>query len=554
MLAQNFMSKNNEDKIVEFIINSIKNFLNTDANNIIVAVLCVCAFLLVLSFVVHSVRKISPSIMVSIGILGTFWGIYIALLNFENFKLEGGGIEEMQEQIGEVLKGMALAFITSLIGLGSAVIVRFWGFIWSMKESRGAEVVDTRDSIMHNLLTQIRDGISGQGDGSLYSQIHELRTEYRDGADTIRQSLSGDRDDSVVSHLIKMRNEHHADSEKLNEQVKVLSEKVSIVLINEIRGMKDELQKAVVEQLTAMQDDSRGYATELNEKIDAIPNKVHAVFLEGVEQLSTQLEGIKGDNQENFQALNQLMSGLSDAIHNSLVKSITELKDEMRKAIADELTPELAKTNETLRNQLETMIGEIKKALIDQFGETFKEFNQATQAIRVWQEQNRQQVEILTEAFDKTAKGIERIRADCESIPATMNTLQNLMGELDERLHAFAEMKKQAEESFPTIKQNLDSVGKDLQQSAEGFRGLQETITNTFSESNKLFEQQIVVLKQSVENCLTETQNALTQMAETHSQEVNEQISIITREWGENMVGIATKCEETIRAINAGRD
>ena len=178
------------------------------------------------------------------------------------------------------------------------------------------------------LLREIKDGIVGEGDKSLSSQLSTLQAEYRDSAQELKQSISGEGDSSVTTQLLKLRN----------------------------------------------------------------------------------------DNVYGFKKLDAQLNGLTETIRDSLVESLNALMTELREVIVNQLSEQLKETNTLLREQLSEMLDRIEEALIKQFGETFKQFNEATQAIQKWQEEHRQHVEQLTEAFELTAKGIERIRADSESI------------------------------------------------------------------------------------------------------------------------------------------
>ena len=518
-------------------------------------VVCVCTALFLFSFVFRTVRDIAPALMVSAGIIGTFWGTFIALGDFQTGAESGGNLDHdaMVNSIPTVLGGMKSAFVTSLIGL-------FFGFVSKI----GFRFIPekTPDALPHeqnvlDLLGDIKSGISGESDKSLSSQIERLQAEYREGAAEIKQSIAGDGDSSVASQLIKLRNA----------------------------------------------------------------------------------------NSEGFKNLDSRMAGLAEAIGETLVDSLNSLIGELRETILNQLAEQLKKTDELLREKLSEMLDRIEKALIDQFGETFKQFNEATQAIKKWQEEHRAHVEQLTAAFQTTAEGITRIRVECESIPATMEQLRTLMGELDERLRAFADMKKSAEESFPVIKGHLDSIGADLKKSAEGFSGLEETITRSYEQAASLAQQHIATAQSHIENvgaeinrtaaqltetagsmitesraaaaqhqeamqaaanemqnalatltenirkqfsdsaeeiktaaenmisesrnasvqqreeirtlvdnaqaasqrCIEETQTALTQMAEQHAQTTSDAMANIAEQWGQNMTGIANQLRQTIQ-------
>lgn len=301
---------------------------------------------------------------------------------------------------------------------------------------------------------------------------------------------------------------------------------------------------------------------------DSIKDLRQSISGDSDSSIVTQIVKLRNESGEGFKKLDGLADAIRESIVENLEKPIKNLTAELKQAIVDQLTPQLEKTNELLRDQLEQMLKKIEEALIKQFGETFKQFNEATQAIKKWQEDHRRQVEQLTEAFETTAKGIAEIRSDCESIPSTMEKLRSLMGELDERLKAFAEMKEQAERSFPLIKQNLDAVGSHLEKSAAGFSGLEQTITETYTKASRLAQRHFEdtegqiskimdKVQQESDRCVQNTANRLTEMAEKQTELTREQaekimglVDNIAKKWGAEMVSIARAMGNK---INAGR-
>ncbi len=404
----------------------LETALRVDANTITWLIIIVCLVLAIGCFLPtkwckwckpQKLRGIAPALMVSAGIIGTFWGTFIALVDFQTGIVEGGlGNAAMIESIGAVLAGMKTAFITTLIGLFSAFSLKL-GLQFLPEPKDKFELIE-KETV--RLLWEIKDGISGDNKKSLSSRMNT-----------------------------------------------------------------------------------------------------------------------------GFNQLDGRMEGLAEAIKDSLVENMKNLMKELRSVIVDQLTEQLKQTNDLLHTQLSKMLDRIEKALIDQFGETFKQFNEATQAIKKWQEDHREQVEQLTKAFKAVASGIEQIRAECKSIPDTMERLKTLMGELDERLKAFSNMKETAEQSFPVIKKHLDAIGNNLQNSASGFESLETTIKATAEAVKKESDNMMQASQQAVDN----TQSTLEGLAER----VVEKMDGIAEAWGARMVGIADEMERVVNRTNGQR-
>ena len=517
-----------------------------DAITIIVFAICVALF--IFSFPFPRLRDISPTLMISAGIIGTFWGTFIALSEFQTGGIGDSNIvnrKAMVESIPAVLGGMKSAFITSLIGLFAAFISKIFFIIIPRKAPPPLPV----EQDMKALLKEIKDGIIGS-DKSLSSQLTELRNENTQGFKTLDGQING------------------------------LVEAIKVSLVDNMKVLMKQIEDGVVNQLT--------------EQLKITKELEQAIAGDAESSIAGQLTKLRKDNIQGFKTLDGRLDGLAEAIKVSLVDNMKALMKQIEDVIVNQLTEQLKITNELLHDQLSEMLNRIEEALIKQFGETFKQFNEATQAIKKWQEEHKEHVEQLTAAFQETAQGIEKIRADCESIPATMQELTRLMGELDERLKAFAEMKTQAEQSFPIIKENLDAVGNDLRAAAAGFEGLEDTITKTYQQAQTLAAKHIAVANQHIEKveteinqainkvsestqqmmeesksvstqhtkqmqeitrqvqnsiveCTEQTRQSLTKMTEDYTKSVSGVIEEITERWGDNMLGIFEKAAEIIK-------
>ena len=372
----------------------------------------------------EKLRQAAPGLMTSLGILGTFCGIFLALypLDFSPGK--------MNDSIEELLDGMKIAFVTSLLGLFFAITFRF-------------------------LVSMVS--------GKLHTEIPPEQKEVLSRLDAIKQSISGEGDSSLVTQMQKLRDE----------------------------------------------------------------------------------------NRDGFKKLD----GLAETIRDALVNNLEQLIKDLQEIIGRQLGDALLK-----------LIENIEEALIKQFGKTFIEFNEATQALKKWQEDHRTQVERLTEAFDQVAQKISQISSDCEKIPATMSQLTEILAITDTHLNAlnqsveaFAGMQEKAEQAFPLIKEHLDKIGSDLSKSAQGFVGLEETIRNTFKnaeeEANRVARQHSENVQQIVsgmrETLEQEQRNATQQVSSVVGetmQRLETAVRRISEEYGQNMLSIARKCEEVIRS------
>ena len=292
---------------------------------------------------------------------------------------------------------------------------------------------------------------------------------------------------------------------------------------------------------------------DIAKRLDAIKD---AIVGDADSSMVTQMQKMRDENRDGFKkfdGLSEKLDGLSETIKGALVESLENLIKEIREVVGKQL-------GESLRQLVER----IEDALIKKFGETFKEFNDAVQALNKWQAEYRDQVEKLTAAFAETAKGIEKIKDDCAKIPEATNKIEPMisaatkqLSDLEERIGAFAEMKKQAEGAFPEIRKNLEKICEDLQSGAAGFDGLEKTITSAFESATNAAKETSDNMRQVMEKAHTDAaqkvEAAVVAAGKAFAERMNEEIDQMARKWGQYMVAIAERYTEQMSALDAVR-
>jgi hypothetical protein len=203
-------------------------------------------------------RTAAPALMTSLGIFGTFCGIFIALYEFD------ASPGEMNKSIEAFLGGMRTAFVTSLLGLSCSITFRSF-------ESRfptGTGPPDPRDVEQRNMIEKldaIRLAIAGDGDSSLVTQIQKLRDENRDGfrkldglAETIRDSLLTNLD-SLIDDL------RNIIEKQLGESLLNLISRIEEALIDQFGSTFIQFNDAT-QALKKWQEDHREQVEQLTAK------------------------------------------------------------------------------------------------------------------------------------------------------------------------------------------------------------------------------------------------------------------------------------------------
>lgn len=122
----------------------------------------------------------APTLMTSLGILGTFIGVVIGLLHFDT--------ENIDQSIPALLGGLKTAFITSVVGMTAAMFFNAMD-AWRFGPKRALNGVGQKVTPEHihatleaqkALLLDLARGMNGQEEGSIIGQLKLLRSDISD--------------------------------------------------------------------------------------------------------------------------------------------------------------------------------------------------------------------------------------------------------------------------------------------------------------------------------------------------------------------------------------
>lgn len=211
----------------------------------------------------------APGLMTTLGVLGTFTGILIGLLDFD--------VTDIDASVPLLLAGMRVAFATSVIGLGAALIFRALELLGRVlvgtrpSGDAGRDPVEELGAIRGAIAEQTR-AIAGDTDGSLLSAIKLMRQEAADQArrqETAFRNFAETMSESASRQLIEALNGVIADfnanlTEQFGENFKALNGAVARLLEWQVAYREH------VERLDANHEVIASRAEEILERFAAI--------------------------------------------------------------------------------------------------------------------------------------------------------------------------------------------------------------------------------------------------------------------------------------------
>ena len=241
----------------------------------------------------------APTMLTTLGILGTFVGIVIGLLDFRP--------TDVDSSIGGLLDGLKTAFITSLAGMFTSIV--FKGLTTtpilrpaeadSLPEAGPEEILSElrHHSQMLQLLPALREAIAGAEESSLAGQLKLMRTDFQDARREDRanrtefeESLWGKLDDfgeqlskSATEQVIQALEQVISDfnenlKEQFGENFKALDASVQKLVEwqDQYRAQLDQLHHLYEQSVEAAKDSQQAVAS-IAESAQGIPPAVESL-------------------------------------------------------------------------------------------------------------------------------------------------------------------------------------------------------------------------------------------------------------------------------------
>ena len=434
----------------------------------------------------HIYTNTWASILTVIGIFGTFLGIFIGLQTFKIWNIEGS--------IPDLLEGLKLAFGTSIVGILSAIILKLKGLYQTQKRDD-----PTREEISE-LVTQLTAALTNvqtSGEINLLAQLVTLNTAIREEGQETRDALGGIKEDLTGIHTSLIQGQ--------NETIVQLQG-----LTTTFSTKHDLLTSTVVEKHDNLIHLQTEEGNQTREKL----TNLQAAFTDGHNALSTQLENL---------------TATFSTKHDLLIDEFQTFSKNVAESVAKLATDELIEA-------LKTVIEDFNAKITEQFGENFKQLNEAVGKTVAWQEQYRQQMEELADEFRIAAESVERSRESVEIIARSSSEiavrsekivdctemLDPILHTLNDQLETFSELRQRALDALPLIENRLNELTSDfsvaVQTAVENSQASMETQRAALTNQSDQLQSVVESSTQDLNQLTTHFSESIkTSIAQSHS-------------------------------------
>jgi DNA anti-recombination protein RmuC len=314
--------------------------------------------------------ELTPQLLTSIGIIGTFSGIVIGLLDFDIY---------VADSIDKLLDGLKIAFGTSILGLGSSITFRLVRPLLSTKNTQ--EEIGAAEVL--NELKSISQALIGDQENSLASELQKLRAQSADNSLATKEGFAylGRKFDEFSETMSEAFSK--AIIEELNSVIRDFNEKLT-----EQFGDNFKQLNAAVEKLVQWQENYRQQMDKLETSLNLAVSGIDA-SKESIGKIEKATEAIPGYLEKlpdiydrfktEFDGLEQAMSAFAETKDKAsdafpqIERNVLNLTDNFRKAsdeqgrLQQEMLDGLQRSfNETVTNANNAMsdaMGQLDKSI-----------------------------------------------------------------------------------------------------------------------------------------------------------------------------------------------
>lgn len=338
------------------------------------------------------------------------------------------------------------------------------------------------------------------------------------------------------------------DIRTIDRSLPMLLEGLKVAFGTSILGLFAAVLFRVISPLIASENvgGEDASATDIVEKLAQIEVSINAGF-------ETLRNALTDDNDSSIAGqLQRLRTRVGDGFDDQ-IKEFRTFAEHMSKAFS-----------EAIIDELKVVIREFNEKISEQFGENFKQLNEAVGRLVDWLDEYKQQMSALKIAIDHAVEGIKESQKALSDIEASASKIPNHLTKMEqansvlssqlekiaESLGGFAEMRDKATDAFPEIQKNIENITGNLSSTVEHQTGVVKEIAtkyeNLISLQKESIDDQRIVQREMLEGLQTsfnetiqstnsKMNDAIVQLDEAMQNEIES----VIRTMAENLSGIA---------------
>ncbi|MCG9581070.1 hypothetical protein L1D13_10155 [Vibrio tubiashii] len=522
----------------------------------------------------------TPNTLTSLGILGTFAGIVVGLMDFNPLDIDGS--------IGTLLSGLKTAFLTSLVGMFCSIVYKSFS---PMFENYDEEVVGEVGpeqilAVMNHQLDASQEllrAIKGSEDASLTSQIRNMRTDIADGNRTVATHFEKQQQQSEQFQITLWQ--------KMEEFGQMLSKSATEQVINALKDVIKDFNNNLTEQfgqnfkrldesvrkLVDWQENYRIQLEDMAEKyrlgVEAIAYTKNSISeiaekAESIPQCMESLREVIAHNQAQVIELEQRLEAFKE-LRDQAVNAMPEIKAQLDKVMGDisssvsgaseHYTQMLAESQEVIsgftenaENSIKTMKSNLEQGATQLSSELIKSANdmggKLTEASQTFESNAGLASSNMKQMNNELTTAAEQIQRE---IKDGMSDLNNVMRA------TVTGIKEDSAETSKVLKEANQELVKDTRhvqiETKEAFdqmrRNLEQNLSEVFRLQTEQTKASLEGLNGQIDNALKATGDAVNQKVDFLDTEMQKEIVRTVQQMGKALTEVTRQFTKDYKAL-----
>ena len=418
----------------------------------------------------HRLLNVGSGLLVGLGLLGTFLGLTIGVMDFDS-----GSTEAIQSSINELLNGMGTAFATSLVGMACSLLYiffekttlnRFQRNITSLCElldieyhisqpEKYALIYERQNQYLTTLFTS-NDNTNGEElkPGNMLRELLDVsRRQNKDLTDLFEEIIFTQTNKAMQESIKPL-------VEQVNQVAAVLGEKLDS-FANSVKSPGDNMANSIVKDL---KDAIDNMAKELRTSLsDSMSGKIGGLetAVQSLSSFPVQIENMTQSMTNNFAKIEELV--------NRLASSTASTNDDIINSVKEQIG--LATTNmNTLTQNLQTSMERIDKQFSDSSNASSAKLREMIDEFeRVVTKINGQAIQTSDSIIQKQNSTNERSDELLKQFQLSVNNAKSMLDEVKNTLGQFKSLQVVTNEATS----HLHQASKDASSMTENLKTMQ---------------------------------------------------------------------------------
>lgn len=398
-----------------------------------------------------------PSLISTLGVLGTFAGITMGLYYFDT--------NDLTYSIPLLLSGLKTAFFTSLAGmLGSLVLS---GQVNRLFDKKTGGVSDSEEAA--GIVVKALQALQTQTEKQFQSQtlFYKSAQQLIQKIDQSIEKLYTNTESMIVS--INAMGLDISSVEKFQTSIEGKTESILLSV-----GNIEETEK----QLLSKTNEQAGHVGEMLDHTEALVSGQDEIS-KHVSKFGDRLHGEIVEIEDKMSETNNLLTRKFDEFSELLKKSNTEALVEVMK-----------KVTEQFQKQMSELINKLVQ-------ENFDQLNKSVERLNTWQQENKDMIQSLTSQYKQMAENFENTSDSLSKVDEDTKQLVSEGGKLRQIVDALNKVIVE-DEKFIKISSDLQSTTELTKSNFEQFDAATKVL-NDWVKKQRNFTDGVMVLIKKLE-------------------------------------------------------